>query len=430
MSNKKIGNYRIKKRCRFCESKNLIKILDFGSVPLAGAFIRKKDFLDEKFYPLEIFQCQDCFLVQVCNVISVDILFKEKYFFFSSAIGTLIDHFKDFAEEIFTKYLNGIKKPVTLEIGSNDGVLIKPLTSYGVFAIGVDPATNVINSTNFDNSKIYNDCFTEKIVVDVKEKYGKVDAVLACYSFAHIDNMIEVLRGIDLILKKEGVFIFELYYLGTLIDEMQYDNFYHEHMSYYSIESLRIFLKRFGMEIFDTKYFSKVRSGATRFYVKYINNKNLEISPRFKKLDMQEKNKEFNNLHVLSKYAVKVKNTKVQLMNLLEELVANGKTIIGYGASGRGTTIMNYCGIDSEYLDYVVDDAPAKHGFFTPGTHLPIKPWSYINKAGSPDYIILFAWAFLDEVITKRKEYILQGGKFIIPLPEVRVVGKEVFNKN
>ena len=422
MKNRQIGKYYSRKSCRFCKGKNFVEILNFGNVPLAGAFIEKNDIKNEKFYPLKINYCINCFLVQVENVISVDILFKEKYFFFSSAIGTLVHHFEKFAKEIYNIIFIEKNKPSVLEIGCNDGVLLNPLSLLGVSCIGVDPATNVIKEINSKHIKIYNDCFTEKTAIKIEKNHGNIDAIVSCYSFAHIDDMEDVMNGVNYILKSDGLFIFELYYLGTLLDNMQYDNFYHEHMSYYSIETLQKFLKKYEMEIFDVKFFPEVRSGATRFYAKYIKNSKKEITTNFKEMVLNEKNKGYNDLSSLLKYADRVKNTKKILIETLEEIKNNGKTIVGYGASGRGTTIMNYCGIDEKYIDYVIDDAPAKQGFYTPGTHLPIKSWDHIAVAGIPDYIILFAWAFIDEVLIKRQDYTEQGGKFIIPLPEVRIV--------
>jgi len=401
-----------------------VEILDFSNVPLAGGFLKKIDFKNEKYYPLTIYYCEDCFLVQVSNVISVDVLFREKYFFFSSAISTLVNHFKKFANEIYDSYLKNKKEPSCLEIGCNDGVLLKPLMALGVKAIGVDPATNVVEKIDSKDITIYNDCFTENLAKQIRNSHGKVDVVLSCYSFAHIDHMIDVMKGIKHILNNDGVFIFEIYYLGTLIDEMQYDNFYHEHMSYYSIKTLVLFFKRFNMEIFDVNNFPNVRTGSTRFYVKNIGQRTEKLSSNFNKMLKYENNKGFNDITVLKEYANKVRETKEKLIFTLKSIKKEGKTIIGYGASGRGTMISNYCGIDNRYLDYVVDDAPAKHGFYTPGTHLEIKPWEYIFEAGLPDYIVLFAWAFTNEVIEKRKDYLQQGGKFIVPLPEIKIISK------
>ena len=178
------------------------------------------------------------------------------------------------------------------------------------------------------------------------------------------------------------------------------------------------------MEIFDVKFFLNVRTGSTRFYVKNIGHRTENISSGFKKMLYDEEKKGFNDLAVLKAYENKVKKTKDELMSTLIRIKKEDKTFIGYGASGRGTMMMNYCGIDGKYLDYVVDDAPAKQGFYTPGTHVPIKPWKFTTESRFPDYIVLFAWAFTDEVINKRREYLNQGGKFIIPLPEVRIVAE------
>jgi len=426
MESKPIGKFINRTTCRFCQSTKLVKILDFGNLPLAGGFLKEKDFPHEKFYPLDLSLCQDCFLVQVSNIVPAEVLFQENYFFFSSAIGTLITHFEEFAQETNERFLKSKKRPSVLEIGSNDGVLLRPLSKLGIRAIGVDPATNVVNSIESRDFIVINDFFTEKLAEQIREKHGLFDAILSSYSFGHIDNMIDVMKGIKRLLKNDGVLIIEIYYLGTLIEEMQYDMIYHEHMSYYSLKTLIRFLDQFDMEIFDIKFIPGVRSGTMRFYARNIGHRTEEISHAITDMKKDEESKGFDKIEIYTEYAARVNTTRNHLLNLLDRLKSEGKTIIGYGASGRGTIIMNYCGIDRRYLDYVVDDAPAKHGFFTPGTHVPIKPWAFTKESKFPDYTVLFAWAFTDEIIKKRQDYLKQGGKFIIPLPKVRIVSEKI----
>ena len=192
-------------------------------------------------------------------------------------------------------------------------------------------------------------------------------------------------------------------------------------MSYYSLKALSLFMKKFDMEIFDVQFVPGIRSGSVRFYSRNIGKRSEKVSLSVHDMVKYEEEKGFEKIETYTKYAEQVRLTKNKIIELLKNLKKEGKEVIGYGASGRGTIIMNFCGIGKEYIEFVVDDAPAKHGFFTPGTHVPIKPWSFIDQANPPDYAILFAWAFTEEVLKKRQDFINKGGKFIIPLPKVRV---------
>ena len=415
-----IGEFIHHTKCRFCQSSRMTRIMDFGNVPLAGGFLKSEQFADEKYYPLKVHFCEDCALVQVNNAIPPEVLFKN-YFYFSSSIKTLVEHCATFAKEVYERFLKDRERPSVFEIGCNDGVMLKPFAALGVKAVGVDPATNVVNSVKQEGFIIINDFFGERIGAEVKKYHGFFDAVVSSYSFAHIDDMISVMKGIQYILKENGVLIFEVYYLGTMMEEMQYDMIYHEHLNYYSLHTLRIFLKSYGMEIFDVKYTPGVRSGAVRFYAQKTGARRA-VTDAVRKMEQEEAEKGYNRVETFLDYGKKVETAKIQLLQLLNRFKKEGKTVIGYGASGRGTMIMNYCGIDGRYLDYVVDDAPAKHGFYTPGTHVEIAPWERTAQGKFPDYALLFAWSFMKEVLNKRQDHITKGGKFIVPLPRVTIV--------
>ena len=361
--------------------------------------------------------CKNCTGVQVDTVIPLDVLFK-KYFYFSSSIGTLINHFFDLSELISKKILkNGGS---VLEIGCNDGVFLNHLVkNKKINCIGVDPAKNVIKKINNKKIKTYNVPFNFELAKKIKKNINKIDVIISSFSFGHIDDMKSVAKGIDLLLDKNGTFIFEIYYLGTVIEGLQYDMMYHEHMTYYTIKSLNNFLAKFNLKIFDIEKI-KLRSGSLRFYCCRTNDKRSK-STNLKKFLQKENKKGFNNLSFLKQYNKKIFKTKNDIIKIIKKLKKQNKIIYGYGASGRGTIIMNYCNLNGTSLDYVVDDAPAKRGKYTPGTHVKIISWDDLKKVGYPDYFVLFAWPFHAEIFKKRSEYIKNGGKFIIPLPKVRI---------
>lgn len=410
--------YKKLKKCRLCDSKNLNLFINFGKMPLAGAFLSKKKIKDEILYPMGMQYCKNCTSVQVDTVIPLEVLFK-KYFYFSSSIGTLINHFFDLSEIISKKILK--KGGNVLEIGCNDGVFLNHLVkNKKINCIGVDPAKNVIKKINNKKIKTYNVPFNFELAKKINKK---IDVIVSSFSFGHIDNMKSVAKGIDLLLDADGVFIFEIYYLGTVIEGLQYDMMYHEHMTYYTIKSLNNFLTKYNLKIFDIKKI-KLRSGSLRFYCCRPHNKRLK-SNNLKKYLQKENKKGFNNLSFLKKYNIKISKTKDDIIKIIKRLKSENKTIYGYGASGRGTVIMNYCKLNNAYLDYVVDDAPVKRGKYTPGTHVKIISWEDLKKVGYPDYFVLFAWPFVDEISKKRSEFLKKGGKFIVPLPKVKITSKK-----
>lgn len=422
---KQIGEFKYYTSCRFCCRPNLKPVINLGYVPLAGGFIKgaeiKNSKRTEKFYPLELCFCENCYLLQTNAVINPDKLFKD-YFYHSSAIKTLTDHFQSLAKEL-RETLETPPNHLIVEIGCNDGVLISALLKNGFKAIGVDPAKNIVSPLIKKGLPILNEYFTQKTAKKIIERSGKASAIISTNTLAHIEDMHEVIKGIKLLLKKDGFLAFEVHYLGDLIKGLQYDMIYHEHQYYYSLLALMRFFSRHDMEIYDLKSVP-IHRGSMRYYVQNRQSGAHKVTEAVKNLRQKERKQGLDKITTYKRFSSRVIRAKRDLLKLLRKIKSENKTIVGYGASGRGTMIMNYCGLGKDLLDYVVDDAPAKHGAFTPGTHHLIYPSSMLDGKKKPDYAVLFAWPFIEEIKKRKKDYLKNGGKFIVPLPKVKVVAR------
>lgn len=416
----KMSNKDVECKCAFCNSKSLTEVLDLGEVALAGGFLGADQFSNEPRFPLRVYFCNDCLAVQVIDIIDPKLMFGN-YFYFSSQIKTLRDHFEDYATEVVSRFLDP-KKSTVLEFGCNDGVLLRPLADQGIRTlIGVDPASNIISTIDDSRINVINDYFTEATSNMVLERFGKVDMVVANNVYAHIPDICGVTRAVKNVLSDDGVFIFEVHYLGKIIQGMQYDMIYHEHLYYYSLIALENHFKNHGMVVFDIKAVP-IHGGSMRYYVcKKDSSHGKNISARVDLLRQEEIRFGYDKPETYRDFASKVRNSREKLMNVLGVLKSKGRTVAGYGASGRANTIIQYCGIDESHVEYMIDDAPAKTGFFTPGSHLEIYS-NEILKVRPPDYLLIFAWSFINEISAKCESYMDDGGKLLIPLPEVRIM--------
>lgn len=406
--------------CKFCNSQEMSLVIDFAEVALAGAFLKADQFAEEKKYPLRLCFCNNCYLLQVVDVVPPEVLFKN-YFYFSSAIGTLKAHFVNYAKEVSARFLVPFEATV-VEIGCNDGVLLNPLSCLGIKnVIGVDPSVNVVAGIRNERISVFNDFFNKKTAKMIQDKFGFADLIVANNVYAHIDDIRGITEAIESLLKADGVFIFEVHYIKNLIEEIQYDMIYHEHLYYYSLLTLEKFFATYDMEIFDVKQIP-IHAGSMRYYVRKKGGVKKElIASNVVNLRNEEIKRGYDKVATFLAYAARVNKEKRDLMDLLGSLKKSGKTIFGYGASGRANTLIQYCNITKEILDCIIDDAPAKQGFYTPGSHFPIKARVYL-KMHPCDYILVFAWSFLNEIVAKNMEYLRGGGKIIIPLPKVKVI--------
>lgn len=411
-------------KCAFCDSIRLGLVMDFGAVALAGAFVRPEQFATEPFFPMRLYYCNDCYAVQITDTVAADVMFRD-YFYFSSAIGTLREHFRTYAAEVTQRFLDPSRSTV-LEFGCNDGVLLRPLADQGIrTVIGVDPASNVLATIADHRITVVNDYFTEAVAGRVVETHGKIDLIVANNVYAHIPDIQGTTRAILAALADDGVFVFEVHYLGRVIDDLQYDMVYHEHLYYYSLLSAKKHFARYDMVIFDLKPIP-IHAGSIRFYVAKKSSKHAQwISSAVMALEVAERASGYDRFETYELFANSVTKHRTDLVSLLEKLRRQGRSIAGYGASGRANTMIQWCGLDHTHLDYMIDDAPAKAGFYTPASHFCIHTSSILATDERPDYVLVFAWSFFEEICKRNDAYLARGGRMILPLPRISVFPPE-----
>ena len=309
---------------------------------------------------------------------------------------------------------------LVIEFGCNDGILLKPFTNLGVKAVGVEPAQNIAKLARQKGCEVINDFFNYETAKLIKKKYGEASLICANNVFAHIDDMHEPMRGIKLLLKGDGVFVFEVHYLIDLLEQFQFDMIYHEHLMYHSLLAISYLLDLFDMEIFDVARIP-IHAGSIRVHTQNKKNGKNNIELIVKKLFNLEKTKKIDQLDTLIQFAQDTYKKRDALIKLINNLKSKGKRIIGYGASGRATVHINFCKFNSKILEYVIDESNERQGRFIPGMHIPIVSPNVLKK-DDPDYALLFAYNYFDEIMEKEKDFIKRGGRFIVPLPEPKII--------
>lgn len=409
-----IGQYKTLQSCRFCQS-DITEVIRLGDrFPLAGGFLRNlvKDIPKERVYPLSLSMCQKCCLIQCTQVVHSDILFKQGYFYYSSMIPMLVKHFSNYAKHLSTLFKPD--KTTVVEIGCNDGVFLRPLKNLGFTVIGVDPSDTVKQLVE-DGFEIYNEYFDIDVCDKILDKHGKIDLFLSSNSFAHIDDMRTIMKCMKSILKPDGYAVIEVHYLKAIIDDLNFDFIYHEHMSYYSITSLYYISKLFDMTIMDVE-FTNIHGSSIRVYFK----NNVSFLPETVQ-NIIKKEEYLGQLDTFLNYSKRLNTWRNDFMSLYNSLLTAGNVIYGYGSSGRANTFCNFCDIQ---FKYIIDDSISKIGNHTPVYHSLIVS-SNVLKSDKPDYVVILAWSYAKDIIEKNREYLNDGGKFIIPLPKIEIISYE-----
>lgn len=390
--------------------------MKLGPTPPANSLLKQEHLLlKESFYPLNIYFCPKCGLVQLRDVVPPQILFKD-YVYLTGMSQTMKQHFYLLAVEVVNNF-NLSKDNLVIDIGSNDGTLLKGFKQLGIKTLGIEPATNVALVAEQEGIETINDFLSVEVAKSIIGRKGHARVITGTNVFAHINNLDETLQIVNSLLTIDGIFVIEVPYLVDLLSKTEFDTMYHEHLSYFSLRPLVTLFKRFDMELFDVKRIF-VHGGAIRCYVRRAPS---EVEDSVYQLLSLEKDLGLDQLHTYLEFAAKVKNVRIQLTSMLKRLKKEGNRIIGYGATAKGNTLLNYCKIGTDILDYIIDNTPFKQGLYTPRMHIPIMPPHRLLK-DMPDYILLLAWNYLDEILGKEQKYRELGGKFIVPIPEPKII--------
>ncbi len=390
-----------------------ISFLNLGKHPITNNFLKTNKPKNEFFYNLKLIYHKETKLVSLDNFVPPKKMFNDKYAHRASASITMQKAYRNLANKIKKKF----KPKSILEIGSNDGVFIKYFSNIN--NIGVEPCKNLADLTSKMKIKTYDKFWTFHLSNRILSKHGKFDIIYSANTISHIHNLNETFKAIENLLNSNGIFILEDPSLLKSLQKLSYDQFYDEHAYVFSITALKNITKQSGLEVFNIEEL-KTHGGSNRVYFKKINNKRIKISNTVNKHLLKEKNFGINNLQTYRIFAKKVLRSRKKLIKIFQKIKKEKKNIIGYGATYKSSTVLNFCKIDKKFIRYFLDTTPTKAGKFTPGTHIPIKRYNGIPN--DVDYAFLGAWNFKDEIFKKEKKFIDRGGRFITHVPSPKIL--------
>ncbi|MEJ2123534.1 MAG: class I SAM-dependent methyltransferase [Alphaproteobacteria bacterium] len=411
--------------CRICGTKLETSFVDLGMSPLCESFL-KRDELDamEPYFPLHALVCPECFLVQLKEYVSPEHIFRE-YAYFSSYSTSWVAHAKAYCEMISNR-LNLGGQSLAVELASNDGYLLQHFLPLGVPVLGIEPAVNVASVAIEKGIPTVTEFFGVKLAEQLTAKGTKADLIAGNNVLAQVPDINDFVGGMQRLLKPEGVITLEFPHLERLMAENQFDTIYHEHFSYFSLITIERLAERHGLMLIDVEELP-THGGSLRVYLAHADSSH-EVAPSVAALLEREDRLGFRDIQTYARFAEQVRATKRKILSFLIEAKNQGKTICGYGAPGKGNTLLNYCGIGTDFFDFTVDRNPYKHGRFTPGMHIPILPVEAIDEA-KPDYIFILPWNLRSEITQQMRHVGEWGAKFIVPIPEVSLVDPKELQK-
>ncbi len=403
--------------CRLCGRYDLELVLQLAPTPIGDAYVSVEHLSKvQETYPLDLFLCHDCGHLQLLDVVDPEVLFGDYVYLTSSSLG-LIEHFRRYADEVLASVMPP-EGALVVDIGSNDGSLLKFFQDQGMHVLGIDPARDIARKATESGIETLSTFFTAELARKIKNERGPTAIVTANNVFAHIDNLGDVADGIRELLATDGIFVFEVSYLVDIIQKMLFDTVYHEHLCYHTVKPLDSFFCRHGMQLIDVQRIP-TKGGSLRGTAQLAGGP-WTVSPSVARLMAIETNLGLDRAETFRAFAVRIDSVKNQLLSLLRDFKVQGKTIAGYGASVTVTTLIYHFDL-GDMLSFIVDDNPQKQNLFTPGHHIPVLSSQAIYERMA-DYVVILAWNYAQPIMKKHQAFLDQGGHFIVPLPRVEVM--------
>jgi hypothetical protein len=407
-----------KSTCRLCGSSSLELAVPILPSAIGDAFVSEAHLQEEQgIYPLACYLCLDCGHLQNLDVVDPEILFREYTYRTSVSMG-LVEHFRKYARSVVSG-LAIAKDSLVVEIGSNDGSLLKAFKAEGMRVQGIDPAREIANTATEEGVPTIPDFFTSKIAAQIKAGKGLAGLFCANNVFAHIDNLSDVATGIRTLLAPDGAFVFEVSYIVDMIDNMVFDTIYHEHVSHHALLPMETFLNRHDMTLFDVAR-TATKGGSIRAFAQPLSTGKRPKSEQLKTLMAEEARRGITKIQIYRDWFAAIESRKQQVVAYLDAAISAGKTVAAYGASTTTTTLLYHFELTTR-LSFIVDDNTLKQGLFSPGAHIPVLPSAEL-AARKPDIVVILAWFYAEPIIHRNAEYIRNGGTFLVPLPVAKKI--------
>jgi len=405
-------------QCRFCSLPLKTTFVDLGMSPLSNSYLNSEDLNRmEPFFPLHAFVCENCYLVQLSEFQSPQQIFSD-YAYFSSYSESWLKHVKEYTEQMRERFGFDSKSQV-VEIASNDGYLLQYFKKNSIPVLGIEPAKNVADAAKAAGIPTIVEFFGTKMAKELCAQEKCADLLIGNNVLAHVPELNDFVRGMKILLKPKGIITMEFPHLMRLIEGNQFDTIYHEHFSYFSFTSAERIFSKHGLSIFDVDEIS-THGGSLRIYACHSGDQSKVINQSVENLLEREEVDGFKTLEFYLTFNEKVKAIKRSILDFMNKIKNGGKSIVGYGAPAKGNTLLNYCGIGKDYIDYTVDRSPHKQGYFLPGTHIPICHPDKIKET-QPDYVVILPWNIKDEIMEQMVHIREWSGQFVILIPEIKV---------